>query len=246
MSNDTATVYTKVQAKEHDAKLAEATTILGDAHERAEKAANEIHRAVGDKPRYRARRAEPTWSMTFADAAEAAQSVAAGHVELLGQMSEWNLERALQRAADALQAHRTALQAVAAAREVVEQLDEVWRTHGRWNRFFMVGGHIHSSTACHSLHITTRIGWLPQLSGESEAEAVAAYGTVLCTKCFPSAPVEWTTKAPKPVDPELCPGSNKYVPGADLRLYSPRGTCPECGQIVSVTKIANARKHKRP
>ncbi len=132
---------------------------------------------------------------------------------------------------------------IAAAHAVVEQLEQVWRDNGRWNRLFMVGGHIHSSTACHTLHAATQIGWLPDLSGESEAEAVTAYGSVLCTHCFPSAPVEWTTKAPKAVDPALCPGSKNYVPGADLRLCSPRGTCPECCQLVSVTSRGNAGKH---
>lgn len=134
---------------------------------------------------------------------------------------------------------------VAAARAVVEALDEVWRNNGRWNRFFMVpGGHIHRSTTCHTLHATTQISWLPDLSGESETEAVAAHGSVLCTHCFPSAPVEWTTKAPKAVDPSLCAGSNNYVPGANLRLRSPRGTCPECGRTVSVSSRGNARKHE--
>ena len=183
--------------------------------------------------------------MSFAEAAEAAQSVAAGQLDILGSAPAWTLQHAPQRAASALQAHRTAAEAVTAAREIVEQLDEVWRTHGRWSRFFFVpNGHIHRSTSCSSLHITTMIGWLPKLSGETEAEAVAEHGTVLCTKCFPSAPVEWTTMAPKALDPSVCPGTGKYVPDANLRRHSPRGTCPECGQHVSVTSLTRARKHK--
>ncbi|MFV8227497.1 hypothetical protein [Mycolicibacterium fortuitum] len=250
MGNDTiaagsASVYTKAQAKEHDAKLADATKALHAAAARVDQAANDIHQAAGDMTRYvgRSRR----WTMTFDDAVAAAQTVAAGSVEILGPLPAGSLERAPRRAAAALQAHEAAMQAVIAARQVIEELEEVWRTHGQWNRFFMVpGGHIHSSTGCHSLRITTRISWLPQLSGESEAEAVGAYGTVLCTKCFASAPVEWTTQGPEPVDPKLCPGSKKYVRDADMRLYSPRGTCPECGQWISVTKSGLARKHDRP
>lgn len=249
MGNDTTaggstTVYTKAQAKDHDAKLAEATKTLHDTAERVDKAANDIHYAAGDKARYvgRSRR----WTMTFDDAVAAAQTVAGGDVEILGP-TPGSKERAQRRAADALQAHESAMQDVIAARQVIEELEEVWRTHGKWNRFFMVpGGHIHSSTACHSLRITTRISWLPQLSGESEAEAVALHGTVLCSKCFSSAQTEWTTQAPEPVDPKLCPGSKEYVRDADMRLYSPRGTCPECGQWISVTKSGLARKHDRP
>lgn len=248
-TNSTATTYTKAQAKAHDAKLAEAAATLYTAQVRANNAANDIHRAAGDTERRlgRGRSSELTWTMTLADATTAAEAVAGGNVESLGPIAAWRLERAPQRAADALAAHKAARDAVTAARAVVEQLEEVWLTHGQWSRFFVVqGGHIHSSTMCHSLRLTTRIGWLPDLSGESEADAVAAYGTVLCSKCFPSAPVEWTTKAPKPLDPSECPGSRKYVPGANLRLCSPRGTCPECGQHVSVTSTAKARKHDRP
>lgn len=170
--------------------------------------------------------------------------MAAGHLETLGERAARNLRNAPQRAAAALQARDSAVTDIATARAAIEELEQVWRDNGRWSRFFMVpGGHIHRSTACHSLHISTQISWLPELSGESEAEAVSAYGTVLCTHCFPSAPVEWTTKAPKPADPNECPGSRKYVPGANMRLCSPRGTCPECGQTVSVTSRGNARKH---
>ena len=250
MGNDTAAVdcapvYTKAQAKAHDAKLAEATKTLHVAAGQVDKAANDIHDAAGDKTRYVGR--SQRWTMTFDDAVAAAQTVAAGGVEILGKVPAGSKERAPRRAADALQAHESAMQAVIAARQVIEELEEVWRTHGQWNRFFMVpGGHIHSSTGCHSLRITTRISWLPELSGESEAEAVATYGTVLCTKCFTSAPTEWTTQAPEPVDPKLCLGSKKYVRDAKMRLYSPRGTCPECGQWVSVTKSGLARKHDRP
>lgn len=111
-----------------------------------------------------------------------------------------------------------------------------------WQRFFLVpDGHIHASTRCSSLRPTTRIGWLPQLSGETEAEAVAAHGAMLCTKCFPTAPVEWTRG--KPADPNQCPGG--YPKDANLRLYSPRGTCPECDQNVSVTSTGKTRKHTK-
>jgi hypothetical protein len=62
-----------------------------------------------------------------------------------------------------------------------------------WSRFFVVtssNGHVHSSMQCHTCRPTTRFGWLPRLSGKSEAEAVAELGPNLCTVCFESAPVE--------------------------------------------------------
>lgn len=182
--------------------------------------------------------------MTLDEAIAAARQVADGNVDEFANQPAWNLRNAPQRATAALQARETAMAEIADARAVVEALDQVWRDNGRWSRFFMVpGGHIHRSTSCHTLQITTQIGWLPDLSGETEAEAVATHGTMLCSKCFDQAPVEWTTKAPKPTDPDECPGSRNYVPRANLRRRSPRGTCPQCGRTVSVTSRGNARKH---
>lgn len=76
----------------------------------------------------------------------------------------------------------------------IDALDDVYRDH-RWNRFFLVtssAGHVHSSMHCHTCKPTTTYGWLPQLSGKSEEEAVEQLGTVLCSVCFPSAPVAHT------------------------------------------------------
>ena len=92
------------------------------------------------------------------------------------------------------------------ARERVEAanaaLIEADKEYEGWTRFFLVpGGHIHSTRSCSSCNkrgAITSFSWLPELSGLTEADAVTAHGSVLCTVCFPSAPVEWTTdKAPK-------------------------------------------------
>jgi len=67
-----------------------------------------------------------------------------------------------------------------------------------WARFYLVqnnGGHIHKERWCQTCNKrgkATRFGWLPELAALTEAEAVAAHGAVLCTVCFPTAPVEWT------------------------------------------------------
>jgi hypothetical protein len=71
------------------------------------------------------------------------------------------------------------------------------RVHGEheWSRFFLVtnsNGHIHSSTSCSTCFATTEYVWLTDLSGRTEAETVEAYGEILCSVCFPSAPVAWT------------------------------------------------------
>lgn len=76
----------------------------------------------------------------------------------------------------------------------IDAYSAIW-VHHRWSRFFLVtnsNGHIHSSTSCHTCHWNTDFRWLPTLSGLTEAEAVAEHGEILCSVCFPSAPVEWT------------------------------------------------------
>ena len=117
-----------------------------------------------------------------------------------------------------------------------------------WNRFFLVQ-HIHRSMSCSSFRWNTRVGWLPDVSGLTEAEAVAAHGETLCTICFPSAPTELTTKK---VDSTICSGSGRgydttKVTGRERAYYSPTGTCPECGTTQGLTARGSSRirKHKK-
>lgn len=108
-----------------------------------------------------------------------------------------------------------------------------------WSRFFLVtGGHIHSSMSCSTCYPTTLFGWLPQLSGLTEADAVAAHGPLLCSVCYPSAPVEWTV-GPQSTK-SYCTGSGTYVPSKDGRSYVP---CPVCGKYVTRTRNGELRKH---
>lgn len=120
-----------------------------------------------------------------------------------------------------------------------------------WTRFFVVpGGHIHQSMSCSTCNNgvePTRFGWLPQLSGQSEAEAVAEQGPLLCTVCFPSAPVEWTNG--REVEAQArkdarCPGSGKYVPAATGRAASRYVRCPDCGKSGARTGTGLVRAHK--
>lgn len=116
-----------------------------------------------------------------------------------------------------------------------------------WSRFFVVtssaGGHIHSTRSCHTCRPTTRFGWLPQLSGKSEPDAVADQGAILCTECYPSAPAEWTRGK---VDSDTCPGSGQQHSGAVKRYgMTTYGACPVCGQDKPVG-FGGVRKHKAP
>jgi hypothetical protein len=137
----------------------------------------------------------------------------------------------------------TLAQAAAMVRKDAIELDELLYTG--WTRFFLVK-HIHSSMSCSSFRPTTRVGWLPNVSGLTEAEAVKEHGATLCTICYPSAPVELTTAA---VDPNLCAGSGQYhstehLTGRENAWTAPAGYCDTCRQWTTLTKSGNLRKHK--
>lgn len=131
------------------------------------------------------------------------------------------------------------------------QIDTREAEHSRrpWPRFFVVyGGHIHSSRACTTCYPTTQFGWLPMLSGKTEADAVAHFEEksspeVLCSVCYPSAPVEWRT--PRPSE-DACPGTGKAPVEGTHRNRFPTGygRCPECGSNETVTASYSIRKHK--
>lgn len=136
--------------------------------------------------------------------------------------------------------------ALSAIRDEERKLEEQYTG---WSRFFLVtnaNGHIHSSMHCSTCHPTTSFAWLPTLSGLTEADAVAEHGPLLCSVCFPSAPVEWTIGKQPEADPAQCPGSGTYDHNSSgTHYYYRRAECNHCGHTVSVTSTGKLRKHKR-
>jgi hypothetical protein len=233
MSTD---VFTKEQAKASDQVLAELTDAYWAASDAEDRALDSLHRSAGDKQVRYGR--STSWTMSINEALDAA------HAKL---EEEFNPNRDAQ--VRTIERYEAARVATGIALEAKLKHDKIWDEHGRWSRFFLVqDGHIHARTSCQSLRPTTRVGWLPELSGESEEDAVKAHGAMLCTFCFPSAPVEWTRG--KPADPSTCEGSGiyagEYMTDKQKRLYSKYGTCPHCGEGVSVTSTMKFRKHKTP
>lgn len=224
--------FTKEQAKASDRRLAELTAAYWAATDRLTDAVDALHRAAGERARTGAR----AWALTEAQAREQAQRIAADD----GQ-PRWVRDRAAA-APGRVDEARSARDA---ADDAVRAHEVQWRDNGRWSRFFVVqGGHIHQSPGCHSLRPTTRLGWLPELSGESEADAVAAHGPTLCTHCFKSAPVEWTTQH-QVIDPLACLGGSVVSGSFRRRMHGGIGVCGECGQLVTVTSTGKVRKHKK-
>lgn len=138
-----------------------------------------------------------------------------------------------------------------------EPYDAEFTRRGGWTRFFHVE-HLHTSTWCPSFRPTTRIGWLPEYSGRSEAEMIDAAGDMVCTKCVPDAPVklkrptlpELTAQWDKANAADVCPGSGT-TDWKDGRVrtgyYSGNGgRCGHCDKSVGNTSRHSRviRKHK--
>lgn len=198
----------------------------------------QLHRIVGDRKRYVGR--QQVWGMDDIEVLERAEAgIGVAPYEA-------------RQVADLLVLRTDRQTAIATLSGRIRELQDIYRAH-RWSRFFLVqDGHIHSSQACHTCRVTTEMGWLPDLSGETEEQAVAAHGALLCTVCFPSAPVEWTNHYEKLEEAKKaarCAGSGRmYNPNKEreLRQMSKWGYCQECDTIQTVTPNGNIRAHKPP
>lgn len=116
-----------------------------------------------------------------------------------------------------------------------------------WSRFLIVaGGHIHSSrhcSTCNKGQYLTEFGWMPEMSGMDEAEALVALAEksfILCTVCFPNAPVQ-----PEVVDSKHCAGSGLApITGTVRGGMSKYGDCTVCTDRPLIVGGGVTRKHK--
>lgn len=135
---------------------------------------------------------------------------------------------------------------IAAVTAEIEKLEAEYARRP-WSRFIAVkDGHLHSGTRCvgGSIGISTTIGWHPELSGKTEADAVELLGERLCSHCFPSAPVAWTVGA-KPKTAR-CEGSGMPpVHGSVKRVrMSVSGRCTGCQVVKPLTQHGHIRAHQ--
>jgi len=162
----------------------------------------------------------------------------------------------LRKAVDRLAALRAEWKGLEDGPEAV--LNGEFERRGGWSRMYLClsdGGHIHKGRQCPSIRPSTELAWLPEVSGMEWREAfkalppnlAAGSPAIMCTKCYPDAPVEWTVKA---ADPKECPGSRQYAKLMDQRMTNRVhrwAECHVCGKKgVAVTPNGNLRKHDRP
>lgn len=147
------------------------------------------------------------------------------------------------------------LAAVEDAQQKIEKLD---KEYTGWARYFIVpGGHIHTSTQCrtcnHSWEHPTQFEWLTTFSGEKLEDVVKEHGAVLCTVCFPEAPLDWTNYFDRLAEEKKktqCSGSATWDYDLDTaRLGQPTGNygiCEHCGEKISITSTGKLRAHRTP
>jgi hypothetical protein len=180
MTNTTATAtFTREQAKAADKELYDAMLVVADKAARIERALNNIHYAAGDsyRRRYDSRSG---WKMTDAEAIAQVAKIAAG-ITYSADEAQNDLDRLTAAGAELDQ-----------ARDAKEMADK-WADNGRWNRYAVVpGGHIHTNDGCFTLRWNTDVRWAYQISGDSVADAIDAYGEALCSHCYPEASVAQT------------------------------------------------------
>ena len=199
-----------------------------------------MHRAAGDRREYIGRR--QAWTRTHAEVTETLKGMDAA-----GQRLPLFLGHT--RTAESLLADEgQLLTQLAQAGLQIRELDEIYRADP-WTRYFPclnADGHIHASlTSCPTTRWSTEMGWTPQLSGKSVQEAVAELGPLLCSHCFPLAPVDWR-KSKQDLQPKPCPGSGQAGTGMQRRGQRYYGSCPECGTRGQLTPLGRVGKHQPP
>lgn len=155
-----------------DTQIAELQVAKDRTRNELDSLAEAIMWNAGATPTRNRRGGIESWSMTFTQASDALMT--AGKFNLLDKYEA--LCETFENQADGL-----------------VELREIYLQH-RWSRFYLVdnsNGHIHSTTACGTCFPTTQFRWMTGLSGQTEAEAVEELGEILCSVCYPSAPVAW-------------------------------------------------------
>jgi hypothetical protein len=181
MTNTTATAtFTREQAKAADKELYDAMLVVADKEARLARAFTDVHHTVGDSYR-RQYDSRSGWKLTNEEALAKCGLIATVNSTYEGREAKEALER-LTRAGVELDQARAA-----------KALADKWADNGRWNRYAVVpGGHIHTEMGCFTLRIDTDVRWAYQISGDSVADAIEAYGEALCSHCYPEAPVAQT------------------------------------------------------
>lgn len=228
---------TKMTPPQVDELLADLWEREGKQHALAAAVYVRAHYAIGEKARFVGAQGRREWPTSDEHAlAECRKLVEAGF-----EVKPWSSGDP----AKVVASYEEIIKELARISDEQQVLGNEFRRRGGWSRFYLVtssDGHIHDSMSCSTCRPSTRYGWLPKVSGLSAADAVAEYGPLLCSVCFPGAPVEWCVGRP-PAAGQCLGGvpDGKTVVRQYRRLY---GVCPTCKVKHPVNGDGRVRKHK--
>jgi len=193
--SETTTTFTRTEAKASDAKLVELMNARSAARARRNSVLNSVHYAAKDEynRRYDSRSG---WKLSH----EAAVAKLQDMIATAEPVSEIDGQPVyiyyIREAGELLAKLAVVEQALEDASTAVFVQDAEWADHGRWNRYGVVpGGHIHREYGCFTIRPTTSFMWAYQVSGDSVADAIEAYGPALCSHCFKDAPTSYVQQA---------------------------------------------------
>lgn len=199
----TTTEFTTTEIKAHDAATYEMMFEKARTERSLEWALHKLHEEAGDQKVNRDGSRgynNRTWGMTDQEAFDIVRALAADPRANYRYSTDGDddffayIGKHAQEMADNVIALQDKIKGFASS---IRAQEEVYIAQGGWSRFEMVpGGHIHNrNMTCHTLRPTTQVAWIPELSGDDEATAVATYGPALCSHCYKGAPVEWIQQA---------------------------------------------------
>lgn len=171
-----------------DTELADQHQAMNQAWHDRDRLMDGLHRLLGDT-----RDRDSRWMMSEDKILAEAGDKYADHKQNLGYAT---------RLTTTLEQMEAVQQAAYAADQRIGELNAVYRAAGGWTRFYLArssDGHVHSHQECSSCHHgkeRTEFGWLTELSGKTEAEAVEIFGETMCTVCYPSAPADPNFRSP--------------------------------------------------
>lgn len=177
----------RISPAENDMAIA----VLGDKyaeaeHERAQ-LRNQMHRTAGDERAAVGRGRDRTyqWQLSYDEVTQRLAEMAAGE-----DRQDYYTR---MRPSDAIARDLELCGTMGNLAAQIRALEENW-IKANWTRWYPCqnsDGHVHASErGCKTVRWDTNMGWFPELSGKTVAEAIAEFGPRLCSVCFPDAPAE--------------------------------------------------------
>jgi hypothetical protein len=172
---------TRREMVDHDQQTAALYAQAGRLQDALDHHRDRMHQMVGDRKSWVGR--QQYWKMTAAQVLDQLRA-------LVAEGDTFSPRHGLK-PSEAISREGEKMSAVAAVVLQIEELENTYRK-SPWPRYILClshDGHVHSYHGCSTLRPTSRLEWHPELSGMTEAEAVAELDEALCSVCFRSAPV---------------------------------------------------------